>query len=66
MGHKVRYNQIAQQETGDKEMPNLDDFHAFKSTSSGGGYGGGGCLGPGVTWVLAIVAILWIIGKLFG
>lgn len=47
-------------------MPNLDDFHAFKNTSSGGGYGGGGCLGPGVTWVLAIVAILWIIGKLFG
>ena len=43
-------------------MPNLGDFYAFKSTSSGGG----GCLGPGVTWVLAIVAILWIIDKLFG
>ena len=47
-------------------MPNLDDFYAFKSTSSGSGYGGSGYLGPGVTWVLAIVAILWIIGKLFG
>lgn len=47
-------------------MPNLDDFYAFKSTSSGRGNGGGGCLGPWVTWVLAIVAILWIIGKLFG
>ena len=63
MQSKIKaYNQKAE----DKEMPNLDDFYAFKSTSSGGGNSGGvGCFGSGRTWFLSIAAILWIIGKLF-
>lgn len=46
-------------------MPDLNDFHAFKSTSggnSGGGAGGPGCL----TWILIAAVILWVIGKLLG
>lgn len=45
-------------------MPDLNDFHAFKSTSGGssGGGGGSGCF----TWILVGLAILWIIGKLSG
>ena len=40
-------------------MPGMDDFHAFKSTSGSSG-GSGGLF----TWILVIVAVLWIIGKL--
>ena len=63
MGHKVRYNQIAQQETGDKEMPNLDDFHAFKSTGggSGGGNSGGGGKGFGWGWVVIVIVVIMLI-----
>lgn len=47
-------------------MPDLNDFHAFKSTS-GGGSSGGGVGGPGCfTWILIGLGILWLIGKLFG
>ena len=46
-------------------MPDLNDFHAFKSTS-GGGVSGGGCGSGCVTWILVGLAILWIIGKLAG
>lgn len=46
-------------------MPDLNDFHAFQSTSGGSSGGGGsgssvGCL----TWILAGLAMLWIIGKI--
>jgi hypothetical protein len=44
-------------------MADLNDFHAFNSTSGGGGSGGGCNLGC-FTWILIGLAILWIIGKL--
>lgn len=50
-------------------MPDLNDFHAFTSTSgSGSGSGGSGSSsGPGCfTWILIVLAILWIIGKFSG
>ena len=46
-------------------MPDLNDFHAFKSTSSGDS-GGGGCSGNILIWILVIYAILTFIGKLSG
>lgn len=47
-------------------MPDLNDFHAFQSTSGGSGNGGGaGSSGGCLTWILAGLAVLWIIGKLF-
>lgn len=45
-------------------MPDLNDFHAFQSTS--GGSGGTGCSGGCLPWILGVLAFLWIIGKLFG
>lgn len=46
-------------------MPDLNDFHAFMSTSGGGSSGGGGS--PGCfTWILVGLAIIWLIGKLAG
>lgn len=48
-------------------MPGMDDFHAFKSTSGGsGGSGNSGCSGRLFTWILGIVVMLWVIGKLSG
>ena len=48
-------------------MPGMDDFHTFKSTSgSSGGSGGSGCSSGLFTWILVIVAVLWVIGKLSG
>lgn len=43
-------------------MPGMDDFHAFQSTGGGSGGGGlpSGCLG----WVIGILAILCLLGKL--
>ena len=58
-------------------MPDLNDYHAFTSTSSGRTSGGGsngssgggggkeGCAGT-LVWVFAIVSLLWIIAKLTG
>ncbi len=57
-------------------MPDLNDYHAFTSTSSGHSGGSGsngsssgggneGCAGTFV-WVFAIVSLLWIIAKLTG
>lgn len=45
-------------------MPDLNDFHAFKSTTSGnqGGGNGSGCLKPWVVIVI-IIAVLILIGK---
>ena len=40
-------------------MPNLDDFHAFKSTSGGAG---GGCSTP-IVIIGIIISILYLIGK---
>ena len=43
-------------------MPDLNDYHAFTSTTSGGGSGcSGGCL----PWVLGTFAILLAIGYIF-
>lgn len=40
-------------------MPNLNDFYAFKSTSSGKGSTEGlGCLSPVLLWVFVIATIL--------
>lgn len=51
-------------------MPDLDDFYAFKSTSSGdhsssSGVGSGGCLET-LTWAAGVISFLWVIGKLLG
>ena len=51
-------------------MPDLNDFYAFKSTSSGNhssssGGGGGGCLET-LTWAAGIISLLWVISKLLG
>ena len=58
-------------------MPDLNDYHAFTSTSSGRSGGGDsndstegeggneGCAGTFV-WIFAIVSLLWIIVKLAG
>jgi len=52
-------------------MPDLNDFHAFMSTSSGsndsGSNSGSGNGGEGkFLYVAAIVSLIWIIVKLFG
>lgn len=44
-------------------MPDLDDFYAFKSTT--GGSGGGGCSGSIFIWILVIIGIIELIGKIF-
>lgn len=54
-------------------MPDLNDFYAFKMTSSGGGSGGGknnnSSGGTGCSSVLIALAVigwvLWLIGKIF-
>lgn len=56
-------------------MPDLNDYHAFTSTSSGrssgagpnssGGGGNEGCAGV-LAWALAIGSLVWIIIKLIG
>ena len=48
-------------------MPDMNDFHAFKSTSggSGGDLGcGTGCLSPTVITVAIILFIIYLVGKL--
>ena len=47
-------------------MPGMDDYHAFMSTSGGGGSGGSGCSGTVWKWIIGIIAVLWLIGKLSG
>ena len=59
-------------------MPDLNDFHAFKSTTSGisgsssrrsstggGGDGGNGDGAGTLLWVAAILSLLWIISIFF-
>ena len=48
-------------------MPNMDDFHAFKSTGggsggSGGGSGGSGCF-PRVIFIGLVILLLYLLGK---
>lgn len=45
-------------------MPNLDDFHAFQSTSGGSGGSGGGCFTP-IVVIGIIIFVLYLIGELF-
>ena len=49
---------------GEKLMPNMDDFHAFKSTSGENGESSG-CLSPTVAAILLIIAVIYFIVKLF-
>ena len=66
----IRRNQIHRSDI----MPDLNDFYAFKMTTSGGGSSGvksnnsGGGMGCStVLVVLAVVGwVLWIVGKFFG
>ena len=44
-------------------MPNLDDFYAFKSTSGGSGAGGSRNI---FICTIVIIAVLSLIGELFG
>lgn len=46
-------------------MPDLNDFHAFESTT-GGSSSRGGCSGTLFIWILVIIGILELIGKIFG
>ena len=42
----------------------MDDYHAFTSTTGGGG--GSGCSSGCLPWVLGALAVLYMVGKLFG
>ena len=44
-------------------MPDMDDFHAFKSTSGGsdGSSGGGGGKGFGCGWVVIVIVVLLLL-----
>lgn len=45
-------------------MPDLNDFYAFKNSSSGGGNGrGSGCSGSTLLWIVVILGILYFVGK---
>ncbi len=46
-------------------MPNLNDYHAFKSTSGSGRDGrGSGCSNHPWIWIGIIVLIIYLIGRL--
>lgn len=50
-------------------MPDMNDFHAFNSTSGGSGGGTGcglGCLSPTTITIAIILFVLYLIGKLGG
>lgn len=42
-------------------MPDMDDFHAFKSTSGGSNGSGGGGTGFGCGWVVIVIVVLMLI-----
>jgi len=44
-------------------MPNLNDYHAFKSTGGNGGSGGGGCSNHPWLWIAVAILIVYLIGK---
>ncbi len=47
-------------------MPDLNDFHAFKSTSGGSGGGGGLGCSSGFWVAIVIIALLTLLGKCSG
>ena len=44
----------------------MDDYHAFTSTTGGSGGGGSGCSSGCLPWILGILVVLYLIGKIFG
>ena len=44
-------------------MPDMNDYHAFKSTSggSGGSSGGGGGKGFGCDWIVIVIVVILLI-----
>ena len=42
-------------------MPDMDDFHAFKSTSGGSSSSGSGGTGFGCGWVVIVIVVLMLI-----
>lgn len=43
-------------------MPDMNDFHAFKSTGGGsGGSGGGGGKGFGCGWIVIVIVVILLI-----
>lgn len=42
-------------------MPDMGDFHAFKSTSGGSGGGSSGGSGFGCGWVVIVVVVLMLL-----
>ena len=49
-------------------MPDINDYHAFISTSSDSetASGGSGCSIGCLPWLLAALGVFWFIGKLAG
>ena len=45
-------------------MPDLNDYHAFQSTTGGGSGNGGGCSGGCLPCILAGIGLLWLSGWL--
>lgn len=43
-------------------MPDLNDYHAFTSTTSGGG--GAGCSSGCLPWFCGVIIVLWAISML--
>ena len=47
-------------------MPDLNDFYAFKSTTNGNSNGGSmGCFNFTIIVIIAIMFVLYLIGKIF-
>lgn len=42
-------------------MPDMNDFHAFKSTSEGSGGGSSGGSGFGCGWVVIVIVVIMLI-----
>ena len=42
-------------------MPDMNDYHAFKSTSGGSGGGSGGGKGFGCGWIVIVIVVLMLI-----
>jgi len=49
-------------------MPGIDDFFAYESTKgdSTGGCSADGCAMPSLWWIIALIAIIMLIGKCAG
>lgn len=43
----------------------MDDYHAFTSTTGSSDSGGSGCSAGCLLWVLGVIAVLYLMGKLF-